>query len=81
MNGNQSLTIGHHMVSKKMPFHLVQKIIRCLKDHDSNNLFSDNISQYLNAKTFRNSDLFKTTYDRMRQRLPRYEVKYCDCGF
>ena len=70
-------------ISSKMPFHLVQRIIRCLRDHDSNRLFSDYISHYLNAITFQNSDLFKMTYDNMRKRTLGLgcELKYFECDF
>lgn len=68
-------------LSKKMSFDLVQRIIRCLRDRDNNHVFSDYISHYLNAITFQNSDLFKTTYDNMRKRTLECEIKYFDCAF
>jgi hypothetical protein len=55
-------------VAKKVTLHLLKHIVGCLRSFKGADEFSTSISSYLRTKTFKNSDLFKSTYDAVRRR-------------
>lgn len=50
-------------VTKKMPLHVVQKVIKYVQKFDSEHRFTNNIDSYSGVKNFQNSTLFTETYD------------------
>ena len=58
------------IIAKKMPHHLVQKIVRTLQKIEGADRFSEHITSYLNTTGFQNYNLFKATYEALiRKRL------------
>ena len=55
-------------VAKKVTLHLLKHIVGGLRNFKGADEFSTSISSYLRTKTFKNSDLFKSTYDAVRRR-------------